>query len=456
MLAGVSIEMSYLVDNTKSIWANEAHAAFFTWDANTGGIPGKQAEAAAYPMTVANANVTSSIAQSSSTACDTNKIRVTFTSTVDLYTFCSPQISLTGLSGTNTTTGTLTASLMGMTGIEDKQASWDQAGVLTVRILSSESDIVIPAHTAINFSFTVLNHISAQSSPGTALSLILKDELHSAEIHSSADMRLPANSDQYPLFIAALSITTQSITQTSSNPCSGMCDCHPTYCSTLQHTPGYGDRETSASHMTCFNWLGSCDVPYACLIHLRDMPQSYLNRDVCDITCLILMSGVMNLHAHIFLSAHTFTYILTNTVPTHATLHTHTDNIITVTFELSGLLKTACATSLTLIGLVGAVDTTSSIDLIDPSAEFPNNGTWNRGLGSLAIVLVQDLQGSTLYSIAFHLTNPLRPQNATTVSLQEPVILGTDTDLTGTVIVVDALSFSSASITGSSNESVRA
>ena len=105
---------------------------------------------------------------------------------------------------------------------------------------------------------------------------------------------------------------------------------------------------------------------------------------------------------------------------------------------------------------MGAVDTTLSIDLIDPSAEFPNNGTWNRTLGSLAIVLVQDLQGSTFYSIAFHLTNPSRPQNATTVSLQEPVILGNDTDLTGSVIVVDDLSFSSASIAGSSNEPVRA
>jgi len=239
MLAGVSIEMSYLVDNTPSIWADEAHAAFFTWDANTGGIPGKQAEAAAYPMTVADANVTSAIEQSSSTPCDSNFISVTFTSTVDLYASCSPTISLTGLSGTDTTTGTLTASFTGMTGIDDKQASWDQAGVFTVSILSSQSDIVIPAHTAITFSFTVLNQIPAQSSPGTTLSLILQDDFHSAESHSSGDMGLPANSEQYPLFIAAVSITTQNITQTSSNPCSGMCDCHTTYCSTLQHTAAH-------------------------------------------------------------------------------------------------------------------------------------------------------------------------------------------------------------------------
>ena len=130
-------------------------------------------------------------------------------------------------------------------------------------------------------------------------------------------------------------------------------------------------------------------------------------------------------------------------------------NTIAVSFVLDGLLASACASRITISGLVGAVDAATSLTLLSPatSGAFELSPQWEQGSGTVTVSLSSNLQGDTAYTLSFELHNSAWSQDATAVTFEEPIIVGQGPQpVSGSVIVVDDVSFAKALIGDISTE----
>jgi hypothetical protein len=204
-----------------------------------------------YPFKISLLTVTSRFAQSSPYPCDNNTITVTFTPSLHLVPRCSPSLTVSGLTGSDTaSTNALSVSYTnGGSAMAGKLAQWNSAdGSLVWSIFAASDELpIVSAGTDVVFTFTLRNRALEQSSPLSTLSITLQDRptningylqsFHTATTHSSTLVvpganagavvtagkdqcsARPANGDADPLFIRAVTITTFSVVQSTANPC---------------------------------------------------------------------------------------------------------------------------------------------------------------------------------------------------------------------------------------------
>ena len=241
---GVDLILAY-----SDVWTNLAteNGTNYVAEGNAGAL--FSSASVSYPFKISLLTVSSSFAQSSPYPCDNNTITVTFTPSHNLIPECLPQVSLAGMIGSSTSSGSLMVSPSNAgSAMQNKLAVWDtNAGSLVWSIFAAGESSEVTAGTDLVFTFELTNQPAQQSSPASTLTITLQDKptdidgydssFHDATTHNSALSvpgsvtgavdptgkdecgGRPASGDANPLRIRPVAITEFTVVQSTSNPC---------------------------------------------------------------------------------------------------------------------------------------------------------------------------------------------------------------------------------------------
>ena len=172
---------------------------------------GRPASGDANPLSIREISFTSLIiAQSSFSPCELNSITLTLRTDGPLFQSCLPRLTLTGLSGSATSSTALALAVVAA-GPFSSSGSWEQSGTLSIPLMAGGLERVLRGCVAYSITFLLKNPVQPQSASPVTLSGL-------PTISTAIASTLTAsNSD--PIKVLDLVWAQKVVTSTSRNPC---------------------------------------------------------------------------------------------------------------------------------------------------------------------------------------------------------------------------------------------
>eukprot|EP00961_Rhodomonas_salina_P289266 3908901-Rhodomonas_salina.1 len=399
------------------------------------------------------------VGQSSPYPCDNNTLTVTFATNLDLYAWCNPVITVSGLTNA-IATGPLTITPGGVD-VVAASGTWSN-GEIQVAI-----DTTATAGTNYMFSFTVLNPTDPQSSPTVDMTLggisptvsslasetFVNSQADEAGVYNPAyltentaapmyiraaafeagqdlfdDNMVASQSSSYPC-----DVNTISVTVTSNVPL--FISCSPKI--TLSGFTGSQTASTSsmaiggaqsAYFSSVASWTSSGTLIVDVVADMNENqgyeftfsvtnPNTYQAAPILSVAGSL--SGTVEGSYSISRVAMTSDTTSADVTPLYvmktqwlsAEIYQSNplpcvDNVITVELATNVPLLSLCSPVVTISGITGTTTSSGVLAVMDGGGAFSATGTWTQNVGRLVISYASDTIEGIVYTFNFTVTNP--------------------------------------------------